>query len=75
MQLTSECASPGTSYTGPGSEETWKFGRYPDNPKGKCDELAKQVTDVYLVQKASNPERMQDFPRRRMEAMWPQTCT
>ena len=40
-------------YIVPGSEETWKFERYPDNLKGKLDELAKQVTDVYLAQKHS----------------------
>ena len=38
-------------YIGPGSEKTWNFEKYPDNPKGKWDELAKQVTDVHLVQK------------------------
>ena len=36
-------------YIGPGSEETWKFDEYPENPKGKCDEFAIQVTSVYLV--------------------------
>ena len=38
-------------YISPGSEKTWNFEKYPDDPKGKWDELAKQVTDVYLVQK------------------------
>ena len=38
-------------YIGPGSEKTWDFDKYPDKVKGKCDELAKQVTDVHLVQK------------------------
>ena len=35
-------------YIGPGSEEIWKFAKYPDDPKIKWDELA---TDVFLVQK------------------------
>ena len=34
---------------GPGSEQTWNFAKYPDDPKGKWDELAKQVVDVYLA--------------------------
>ena len=41
------------TYTGSGSEETWAFEQYTDNPKGKWDELTGQVTDVLLVQKHS----------------------
>ena len=37
-------------FIGPGSEKTWNFEKCPGNPQGKWDELAKQVTDVYLVQ-------------------------
>ena len=38
-------------YIGPTSEKTWNFKKYPDDPKGKWDELAKQVTEVCLGQK------------------------
>ena len=49
MQLTSDSSSPGTSCKlGPGSENTWKFEKYTDNQRSKCDELAKQVMDEYL---------------------------
>ena len=37
-------------YIVPGSEKTWHFEKYPHNPEGKWNELAKQVTNVYLVQ-------------------------
>ena len=37
-------------FMGPRSEKTWNLKRYPDNPKVKRNELAKQVTDVNLVQ-------------------------
>ena len=37
-------------YIGSGSEGTWEFEQYPENPKGRWDELARQVTEVYLVQ-------------------------
>ena len=37
-------------YTGPGSEKTSTFEKHPDDPKGILDELATQVTEVYLVQ-------------------------
>ena len=35
---------------GPGSDKTSHFGKYPWDPKGKLDELSKQVMNVYLVQ-------------------------
>ena len=38
-------------YIAPCSQQTWNFEKHPDNPKGKWDEMAKQVSDVYLVQK------------------------
>ena len=38
-------------YIGPGSEETCKFETVPRQPTTKVDELAKQDTDVYLLQK------------------------
>ena len=38
-------------YVGPGSENPLNFEESPDNPQEKWDELAKQVTDVSLVQK------------------------
>ena len=38
-------------YIGPASEKTWNFEKYPDDPKGKLDELANRVTEVYLGQK------------------------
>ena len=44
-------------YIGPGSEETSKFDKYPDNSKGKC-------TQVYFCTEASNLERMQKLPKR-----------
>ena len=36
---------------GPGSEKTWNFDQYPDNPRGKLDGIAQQGTQKYLVQK------------------------
>ena len=33
-------------YIGQGSEKTWQFDKYYDDPEGKRDELAKQVTNV-----------------------------
>ena len=57
-------------YSGPGSQETWNFEKYPDNPRGKWDELAQQVTDVYLVQKHPIFARMHSFPKRSIEARW-----
>ena len=44
-----------------GSEKTWNFDKYPDDPEGKWDELAKQVTDVYTVQKNSILKRCISF--------------
>ena len=44
-------------YFGPDTEETWKFERYRDKPAGMWDELTKQVTHVYLVQKHPSPEK------------------
>ena len=40
-------------YIVPGSEKTWNFEKYPDEPRRERDELARQVTEVYLVQKHS----------------------
>ena len=52
MQLTSRGSSLDTSCT---SVQVQKrlgtLKKYPDDPEEKWDELAKQVTDVYLVQK------------------------
>ena len=38
-------------HVGRRSEEIWTLVKYRDNPKEKWDELAKQVTEVSLVQK------------------------
>ena len=38
-------------HIGPGSEETWNFEKYADNPQGMCDESTTQVTKVYRTQK------------------------
>ena len=38
-------------YTGPGQRTLGSLKRYTDNPGGTWDELARQVTDVYLVQR------------------------
>ena len=35
----------------PDPGKTWKFHKYPNNPKWKWDELARQVTDMYHAQK------------------------
>ena len=51
MQLTSGSSSPDTSCTLVQVRKDFKFEKYPENPRGKWDELAKQVTDVSLVQK------------------------
>ena len=40
------------------------------NRRGKWDELAKQVTDVSLVQKLAILKRMYHFPQRTNEARW-----
>ena len=50
-----------------GSKKPWNFEKYPGDPKGKWDDLAKQVTEVYLVQKGPILERMHQFPKRRNE--------
>ena len=51
-------------HTGPGSEKTWNFEKYPVDQRGQCDELAKQVTDVFFCTEASNFDQ---FPERRMK--------
>ena len=57
---TSESSSPSTSCTlAQVQRKLGAFERCSNDPKGNWDELAKQVTGVYLVQKASNLERMQ----------------
>ena len=38
-------------YIGSGPEGTWTIEMCPDDPKGHWDQLAKQVTEVYRVQK------------------------
>ena len=38
-------------YIGPSSGKTWNLEKYSDDPTRNWDELAKPVTDVYLVQK------------------------
>ena len=54
-------------YIGPGSEKTWNFEKNPDNPQRKWDELAKQVTDVYLEQKHPILKRCIDFHAGELE--------
>ena len=49
---------------GPDSGGTWKFEKYIDNPKGKWNELAGQVTEVYLVPKHLVLKGKQKLPRR-----------
>ena len=34
-------------YVGPGCEEVWNFGRYPDSPSGHLDQLASSTVEVY----------------------------
>ena len=51
-------------YIGPGSGKTWHFEKYFDDPKGKWDELAKQVTNVYSVQKHPILKGCLNFQRR-----------
>ena len=34
-------------YVVPGYEEAWNFGRYPDNPSGRCDLRARSIVAVY----------------------------
>ena len=36
-------------YIGAASEKTWHFEEYPDDPKGKRDELARQVKEVCIL--------------------------
>ena len=47
-------------FFGPGREETWKLEKYTDNPKGKRDELAGQVTEVF-VQKLQSSKGFKNF--------------
>ena len=62
MQLTSGSSTKETSCT---LVDVYKnlgtLKKHPDNPTGKCDKLAKQVTDVYLVQKHPILERCRNF--------------
>ena len=51
-------------YVGPGSKETWKFVKYTDDPREEWEELARQVTDVYLVQEACDLEKIQKFQKK-----------
>ena len=52
VQRTSESSSLGTSCTlVQVQKKLGNLNKYPDHPKRKWDELAKQSTDVYLVQK------------------------
>ena len=54
-------------YIGPCSK-TWNFEKkHPDKPKGKWDELAKQVTNVYLAQKHPILERCMNFQKGEMK--------
>ena len=73
MQLTSIGSSPDTSCTliGPGSEKTWNFAEYPDDPKGKWDELAKHVADVYLVMYQSRVHLERRHEKRRSKREFP----
>ena len=50
MDVERDAGGGGSDNTGPGSQETWNFEKYPDNPRGKWDVPAKQVTDVYHAQ-------------------------
>ena len=50
-------------YIGPGSEKTWNFEKYFDDPEGNWDELAKQVTNLYLVQKHPILDRCRHFQK------------
>ena len=50
-------------YIRPGSEKTWNFWEVPDARKGERDELAKQVTDVCLVQMHPILQRCTNFQK------------
>ena len=50
-------------YIGPGSKKTWNFWEVSDDRKGERDELAKQVTDVCLVQMHPILKRCTNFQR------------
>ena len=54
----------------PSSEETWKFEKYTDNPGRTRDELARQVTGVFLVQKQPILKGSKNLSRRRIQARW-----
>ena len=48
----------------PDPGKTWKFHKYPNNPKWKWDELARQVTDMYHAQKTFFLERIQKLAKK-----------
>ena len=52
-------------YIGSGSEGTWEFEQYPENPKGRWDELARQVMEVYLVQKHPSVKGCRNFKKKK----------
>ena len=62
-------------FFGPGSQETWNFEKYTDNPKGKWDEFPSQVTDVYLVQNNPVLKKMQELTKKENCSEKTETCT
>ena len=63
MQLTSKRTSPETSCTLVQVQKLGTLKKHPDKPKGKWDELAKQVKNVYLAQKHPILERCRNFQK------------
>ena len=63
MQLTSKRTSPDTLCTLVQVQKLGTLKKHPDKPKGKWDELAKQVTNVYLAQKHPILEGCMNFQK------------
>ena len=54
-------------YIGPGSEKTWNFEKYPDDPEGKWDKTGKTSYGCVSFAETSNHEWMYQFLGRRLE--------
>ena len=54
-------------YVDPGSQETSNFEKYTKNPRGKRDELARQVTDVSRGQKHPILKGCKSFKKGELE--------
>ena len=51
------------SYVGPGSEATWNFEKYADNPQGMSDKITRAVTVMCSTQGHLRDQRWSEFPR------------